>query len=263
MELSQFEPVPGTFCQTQCWRNWKKGNNVELYGLHDLVQPDNDWNLALQDFVSGSFKHWQDHRFDQQDENLFPTVGEILSMQATSSSGSFLPVCYSELMPPVDMQDKDEVHDLPCVCGNDRGNETKLFFKEAGFDNWVGNQDGHGVAVACQREMDNTEIPPVTAYLELCDNGWHFPLDYEHGDLQKGADEQCDQVRSLQASLLEQGHDTRNINCRICFDTPVGALIMASQKNKIKGDVHRFRNVFSFWRACIKYDRNPKTSCLY
>ena len=254
---SRFEPVPGTVCQVQCWRNWKKGKNVELYGLHDLLQVDNDWNVSLRDFVSGSFKHWQDHRFDQQDENLFPTVDELFTTQATSSSGSFLPVCYSELMPPVNLMKDSTLHDPPCICGNDRGNETSLFYKEAGFDKWVGNKHGRGLAGKCQKKMREKRVPPVTAYLELCEHAWHFPLSGEHGGrLHQGADEQCDKVRALQASLLEQGRETHDINCRICFSSSVGSLIMKSE-NPI--GLHRF----SFWDACDRYDKNPSTACLY
>ena len=265
MTTSQFEPVPGTLCQAQCWRNWKKGKNVELYGLHDLLKSSNQWNVDLQDFVSASFKHWQDHRFDQTDENLFPTVDEILTMQSTTSSGSFLPVCYSELMPPVNMLDRKVVHELPCVCGNDSGNETELFFKEAGFDHWVANhgQDGRGVAAKCQSEMGNGKLPPVTGYLELCDNGWHYPLAEEKDNqLHQGADDQCDKVRELQAALLAKGHDSHNINCRICFDTSVGSLIKASQALSITGKDHLSSSA-SFWSACELYDSDPQTSCLY
>lgn len=249
MASSQFEPVPGTLCQTQCWRNSKQRKNVELYGLDRVIQPGNDWNVDLEDFVSGSFKHWQDHRFDQEDENLFPTVGEILTLQVTSSSGSFLPVCYSELMPPAKMS--KVVGDPPCLCGDDRGNETQLFYQEAGFARWTGYEDGRGLAAPCQVLMSKTQIPPVTAYLTLCDNGWHFPLRREIGhELQQGADDQCDRVREMQTALLEQGQDTHNINCRICFDTHVGRMIMKSQKRT------RLAHSWSFKRACKHYDRN-------
>lgn len=264
MASSQVEPVPGTVCQTQCWRNWRKGKNVELYGLHDLLTADNDWNLELQDFVSESFKHWRDHRFDQKDESLFPTVDELLRAPATSSSGSFLPVCYSELVLPVNMSNKKTLHDPPCFCGNEHGNETQLFYKEANFDKWVGNHDGHALAAKCQETMGEKRIPPVTAYLQLCEHGWHFPLAHEDGThLLQGADDQCDTVRALQASLTEQGHDDHNINCRICFDTPVGALIMTTQYEGITRKNRIGRDHFSFWEDCDKYDQDPGTSCLY
>lgn len=269
MTASEFEPVPGTLCQAQCWRNWRKGKSVELYGLYELLKPSNDWNLNLRDFVSTSFKHWQDHRFDQRDQNLFPTVDEILTVQATSSSGSFLPVCYSELTPPVSLSDNKAVHELPCVCGNNRGNETKLFYKEAGFDKWVANKDGKGVALACQLSMSKKHLPPLLVYLLLCDINWHFPLAYENGsELQPGAEDQCDKVRELQTTLRKQGHDDHNINCRICFDSPVGSLIKQTQQDA-SYDLGYFNrknqklSEYNFRTACQEYDQDPNTACLY
>lgn len=262
MTSSQFEPVPGTVCQTQCWRNWKIGKMVELYGLYDLLKIDNDWNVSLQDFVTQSFKHWQEHRFDQQDQNLFPTVSELFSGKSSTSSGSFLPVCYSDLIKPTDMSNEKQMHQLPCLCGDERGNETQLFYKEAGFEKWVGNADGNGLANLCQNTMGDNGVPPVTAYLELCDDGWHFPLNYERGTtLHKGADDQCEKIRDLRDTMMDLGHDDRTINCRICFDTPVGILIKQSQTVSI---THMStRSYYSFKGACDKYDQDPKTSCLY
>lgn len=265
MGASEFEPVPGTYCQTLCWRNWKVGKNVELYGLYDLLKTDNDWDVNLYDFLSESFRHWQDHRFDRRDENLFPTVDELLTLEATSSSGSFLPVCYSEVLPPAAVSDADRLNHLPCLCGNDLGNETRSFFKEDGFDQWVANKDGYGVAGQCLRRMGQTAVPlpPLLSYLELCDNGWHFALEQEHHHrLGQGADDQCDKVRELQTTMLEQGHDYHTINCRICFDTPVGALIKESQKHFVRID-GKTATAYNFEEACLRYDQNPETSCLY
>lgn len=53
MASSQFEPMLGTLCPTHCWGRWKRGKNVELYGLYDILNSENDWREDLQGFVLG------------------------------------------------------------------------------------------------------------------------------------------------------------------------------------------------------------------
>ena len=260
---SRFEPEPGTMCQTQCWRNWKSGKDVEMYGLSDLAKPDNDWDMGIEDFIAGSFKHWQDHRFNQSAENLFPTVGELLAGTATTSSGSHLPVCYSDAVIPKNYKHHSHSQDLPCLCGNTSGNETQLFHQEAGFGNWVANQNGEGLARTCQANLSRQRAPPVQTYLSLCHNGWHWPVlndGSQAPDLLKGKDEQCDAVQAEVSAMLGKGESDEHVNCYMCFTSPLHTVIHKHQMNYIVVDAYR-NDYYGFREACNQYNKDH--GCLF
>ncbi len=245
--------------------------NVEMYGLNDLVKPDNDWGLTIQDFSAESFIHWQQYRYSQNPVDLFPTVDEVLSDKVTTSSGSYLPVCYSDVILPHDSgsnrEDKNRIHKsafrLPCICGDREGNETELFFREVRMDKWVKNKntdDREGLAFACQLSLSHVKGPPVSTFLTLCNNGWHLPNHGERRHRMNGArDKHCDAVKAEKDALLAQGYSFEKMNCHICFSTPIGKAIMHSQRT-------RWRLVFSaenynFKKSCLDYDR--KERCLW
>lgn len=260
---SRFEPVPGIMCQAQCWRNYKIGKTVKMYGLDSLVKPNNDWDLDMQDYVSKSFRHWQEHRYDQTGPNLFPTIDDLFTGNITTSSGSYLPVCYSESIVPLNFKKKGKDESLPCICGDNIGNETLLFFREAGFEKWTANQNAKGLAMACQWSMSQAKAPPVQTFLSLCRFGWHYPLWHEKSDeLQHGKDDMCDYMFNEQTDLLARGWDDLRVNCYICFTSMVGRAVAMSQQTSWRFNPYT-KDFYSFQAACHTLDSNPQTSCLY
>lgn len=260
---SRFEPVPGTMCQVQCWRNWRIGQTVEMYGIDDLIKPHNDWDIELRQFIGESFRHWQEYRYDPREGNYFPSVGDLFAGKLTSSSGSNLPVCYSELIVPHSLKNKNEKRDLPCICGDWMGNETAVFFREAGFDKWSANLNRKGLAKECQQTMRHLKSPPVQTFLSLCHNEWHWPMHNDgHRDIQKGRDDLCDDVEGEVEALRRLSWDNRRVNCHICFTSPVGRAISHNQKSWYKSSPNG-KDYYTFAAACHEFDANPATACLY
>ena len=241
---------------------------VQMYGLESVMKPDNQWDLDMHDFVSESFKRWQAYRYDQDEQNLFPTIDELFTGEVTSASGLYMPICYSELLVPQDFKKKGEEYGLPCLCGDNNGNETLLFFQDAGFKKWTTNENGKALAVACQVSMAHQKSPPVQTFLLLCRFEWHFPLQHESrkglssGDLHRGKDDMCDDMEAEQFKLMEQGWEDWRINCHICFTSPIGRAVADAQSRSFQADQQN-KNFYSFRTACHMYDSNPHTSCLY
>lgn len=105
---------------------------------------DNEWGVNANTFLRNSFQHWQENRYDSSPEALWPTIEQILSGDKhNTSSGAALPVCYS---PQRLLNDDNADKILPCICGDQFGNETKSFFQEANFPSWVAFKDGKGLA---------------------------------------------------------------------------------------------------------------------
>lgn len=259
---SRFIPVAGTACQAQCWRNWRKGKTIEMYGVEELAESQDNWGVAMDEFVRGSFSHWQVNRLNHHDESLFPTFDEVLGGSAATSSGSYLPVCFSEVMAPQNFELGHPVNDraLPCSCGNLLGNETMPFFREAGFDHWVAAGDGKGLAKACMKSMSLLTVPPVQTYLTLCQIGWHFPTHHDpHHKLYRGPDEQCEAIATEASEIVQGGGNEWDLNCRLCFQSQAGLAVKESQRGRI-GQL--FPNRWNFARGCSEYERDGST-CFY
>ena len=259
---SLFSPQPGVLCQAQCWRNWRRGKNIQLFGLEQFVQPQYQSDLELQGFLNASFMHWQEYRLNQEFDVLFPTIDDLIDDKVSSTSGSFLPVCYSEFMAPQNFELRGHMNDraLPCICGNSFGNETMTFFREAGFDTWVAAGKGQGLATACQESMTNLAAPPVQTFLALCQLGWHFPLktDSHHHQVQRGKDQHCDAVAAEAKDIIDGGGSSWDLNCKICYTSKTGEAIKNSQLEYYdRKDV----SWYNFAMACLLYDSN--TSCFF
>ena len=245
MSDARFCPVPGTLCQAQCWRNSKYSRMMEFYGLDALRDANNAWDVDMEDFVVGSYAHYQATRM--QASEYFPSVEDLFRGEVTSRTGLFLPVCYDSKISPQAFGAKDRNMALPCVCGNDYGNETGVFMSEAGFGNWV-DKDEH-LADLCQRNMDEAKVLPVTDYMVLCELGYHWPVQADvDNQMNPGADQRCGEVGKLVARLEAKMMTPLELNCEICFEERVGQEIMRDQMGKVKK--HPGRMTYNFQHGC-------------
>lgn len=154
-----FQPEAGVRCQPQCWQNWGDTKQLKMFGLEKLMNEDNHWGTDAKDFLLHSYNHWQWSRYHT--DVLFPTVDQLrLGDAANSTSGASVPVCFSPQ--PIHSYHKHHNLDkaLPCICGDEMGNETLSFFREAQFDSWVAFGAGKGLAEACQTsfEIDKSKL---------------------------------------------------------------------------------------------------------
>lgn len=92
-------------------------------------------------------------------------------------AGSYLPICYNDMVLH-DFSNKTNMQDrfLPCVCGNQFGNETAAWIHEAGIDQWVDAKNGKNIAESCQRSFQTDRYRPVPAFLAFCGLGYHYPV---------------------------------------------------------------------------------------
>ena len=120
-------------CQAQCWRNSLHAKNLDFFDIAELSQPNNPWEINLDSYLQVLYSHWE--QFHGEKDPGFPNVTDLLYDQVTDVSGSFLPVCFDGNIMPSDFKDSaGDDRTIPCTCGDDYGNETSLFFHEAGFD---------------------------------------------------------------------------------------------------------------------------------
>ena len=97
---------------------------------------------------------------------MLPIVDQLREVTTSDSVyGAAVPVCYS---PQPDKGFDDYLRGgsaLPCVCGDDVGNETMSFFRETNFQSWVASERGNGVAERCQSSFETDKTRSVQAYL--------------------------------------------------------------------------------------------------
>ena len=252
---SRFCPRPGVVCQAQCWRNSPHSKVVELYGINELTSPGSPWDFNFDSYVQESFEHWSDHR--ARPDHMFPSVDDIFSDAVTDPFGSFLPVCYDEHILPDDFLGKGDKA-IPCTCGDAYGNETALFFKAAGFDNWVAMEKGRKeLGERCMRNMYHAKVEPVEQFMTLCELGSHWPVDGEHRQkMRDGKDKRCDAMAELVNGLRGKGVDEEGITCEACFNSEVGRSIQANQRDAVVNGANWF------WSAGRFYD-SMKTGCYH
>ena len=162
------------WCQPQCWGRFGEDKNNALYGIEYL-----DRNELTKEFILGSYRNWRDVRYGNNPE--LPHVSETdRFLKATHRD--FLPVCFSRAMPPRDMKKpgaEDNAQTLPCVCGNDLGNETMVFFRETNMDVLLNGETNDALMRACQWGADEQGVLPSLMFKMQCDIGYHWPV---HGD---------------------------------------------------------------------------------
>jgi len=250
---SRFCPRPGVVCQAQCWRNSKNSKVMELYGVGELTRADNPWDFAFGAYLQGSYDHWRDHR--GQPDQMFPSVEDLLNDQVTDSFGSYLPVCYDEHIRPGDFLLDGGDKQIPCTCGDAYGNETAMFFKAAGFDNWVALQKDHvALGFRCMFNMWEAGVYPVEQYMTFCELGSHWPVDEDHHRrIQDGKDKHCGEMAQLVSELRGKGLDEDEVTCNVCFKSDLGKGIRDGQKRWVwDGPFYDANMIFDSMRAGCK-----------
>ena len=171
---NRYDVGDGVWCQPQCWGRFGEDRNNVLYGLDWL-----DRNDLTMEFIMGSYVNWRDFRYGNNPE--LPRVPEHDRL-LKAVQGDFLPVCFSRAMPPRSMDNpgaEDNRQTLPCVCGNDVGNETMVFFRETNMDVMLNGEKNDALIRACQWGADEQEVLPSLTYIMQCDIGFHWPY---HGE---------------------------------------------------------------------------------
>ena len=255
-----FEPIPGTHCQPKCWEQWHHSKNLKLFGLEQLEQAGNEWKITADDFVNRSFQHWQSNRLSPG--NLFQTLDEAMrGVPGSTSSGTYLPVCYS---PSMALQDLGEDLSLPCVCGT-VANETASFFQEDNMYSWVGAKDGYGLVYNCQTSFYLSQERPTEMFLALCAMQYHYPLkkDLESKDklhrehhFREGADTLCPDVEKQVGEIIASGGDSNAVNCHMC-SSETGAAITKLQIDHVhcqKSPAVGLNRRWDLWNPCASYN---------
>lgn len=253
-KAGDFNPEPGTLCRPQCWQNWNwdQTQQLRMFGLDTLMNDDNHWGTNAEEFLTNSYNHWQWSRFSPG--IMFPTVDQLREgTTSNSTSGAALPVCHSP-------QPIVGGGALPCVCGDEMGNETISFFRETSFQSWVAVEGGKGVAEACQQSFETDRTWPVQAYLAFCYLGWHFPVEadkHSHNSTNKGkhhfamgADVMCEQAEKEAREVMERGGSSFDVNCNLCWLSQTGKTIKENQRSYVHHSTFDHRNKYNFERAC-------------
>ena len=161
----------GVWCQPQCWGRFGEDHNNQLYGLDYLESHNLTW-----EFLHGSYRNWEDFRYSNNPE--VPTASET-DRRIKAAQGNFLPVCFSRAMPPRKMgtpRAEEDAQTLPCICGNDLGNETMVFFRETNMDVMLNGPNNDALIRACQWGADEQEVLPSLTFIMQCDIGYRWPL---------------------------------------------------------------------------------------
>ena len=231
-----------------------------MFGLDTLMNEANHWGTNAREFLTHSYNHWQWSRFHR--EIMFPTIDQLREgTMSNSTSGAAVPVCYSpqpvqSYETHVDNLDKA----LPCICGDDVGNETVSFFREANFQSWVAVEGGQGLAMACQTSFEVDGTGPVQAFLAFCHLGWHFPVESDKhssdsGNGRKhrfgnGTDVMCEQAEKEAQEVIKKGGSITDVNCNMCWLSDTGKTIKKNQRSYVRHDWNDHRNRYNFQKAC-------------
>ncbi|KAL8649706.1 MAG: hypothetical protein Q9210_004245 [Variospora velana] len=270
-DASSFTPEDGRHCKARCWQNWSGEKELKLFGLDQLVRKNNEWDLDIQDFLQASYAHYKANRLGSG--SLLPSVEELFEGKMSSTSGSFLPVCNS-YMPFRPGQSSG----IPAMCGDEYGSESTLFWKETNFAQWIqdktpGDVEKQKSAVyLAKNDMAIARVDPVAYFMNMCNMGWHWPVSWPlpfdtPGFLNRGADPSCAQFkqtiddwnarRAAGAQFPEnQGVD---LNCDVCYKSPVGDAIRSSQQRWI---FNLFRDI-GHMNTCKTQDYNFACACHY
>ena len=253
------QPEPGTLCQAQCWQNWGQTKQLKMFGLDDLMNDENHWGTNAEEFLTHSYNHWQWSRF--RPDIMFPTVDQLREGKSSNStSGASVPVCYS----PQPIQSYNEEHNrdkaLPCICGDEMGNETTSFFRETNFQDWVAIEGGKALAEACQTSFQVDKTRPVEAYLAFCHLGWHFPVESDKDSLNSsnegkhrfgmGADVMCEQAEQEVQDIIRRGGSMTDVNCYLCWLSKIGKTIKDNQRSYVHHGTLDHRNKYNFKKVC-------------
>ena len=136
---------------------------------------------------------------------MFPDINQLgEGTSSNTTSGASVPVMYSP-QPIKGLWEYQNLKELlPCICGDEIGNETMRVFRETNFQSWVAVEGGKVLAEACQTSFQIDETWPVQAYLAFFHLRWHFPTESDKHSADStnawkhrfgmGADVMCEQA---------------------------------------------------------------------
>ncbi|KAL9011088.1 MAG: hypothetical protein Q9173_004035 [Seirophora scorigena] len=179
-------------CKARCWQNWSGEKELKLYGLDQLVRENNEWDLDIQDFLQASVAHYKANGLGGN--ALLPSVEELF----------------------------------------DGKNQTP------------GDEENHKSAVyLAKNDMAIARVPPVAYFMNMCNMGWHWPRDDSPSEwnsyfLNRGADPSCELFKQTinewdarrNAGFQFPKNEGADLNCDICYRSPVGNTIAQSQQSQ-------------------------------
>ncbi|KAL8871439.1 MAG: hypothetical protein Q9174_002727 [Haloplaca sp. 1 TL-2023] len=256
-DKTRFFPEPGKHCKAKCWQNWKKGEELKLFGDDKLAKPDNEWGIQLEAFLKASYDNYKRNGF--QVLPALPSPDNLFEDRVTSTSGAYLPVCDSKLINDVRRGEESEI---PCMCGDEYGSETTQLWDAMEFETWDAmrlddpeTEDKRGPPFECRNDMAIQRVWPVKYYLNLCNMGWHWPTKQDQDDfdrsgdhLYKPEDQYCKEFREEVDAFAG---DEKALNCHMCFVSLVGDKVQDQQLEDMKGEVKGPKRLtYNFERAC-------------
>jgi hypothetical protein len=238
----RFEPEEGVICQPQCWQNWaKRHKNVEMFGMEELMTKAEDWKVNGTVFLHNSYHHWKSTRYRKDADSMFPQLGDILlGQQGNTSTGAAVPIAYSP-QPLKDLTSKERDITLPCIVGNDLGNETQPFFDAINIKTWAGLKGYKGLAMACLRSFAKDHVNPIQTFLMLCKGGFHWPNrgnatlgipEDKHHQLRNGSDTLCQPYMDEVRKKMDTGMDFKQVTCEMSL-TNISWTIYEQQKSQV------------------------------
>ncbi|KAL8695709.1 MAG: hypothetical protein Q9224_003217 [Gallowayella concinna] len=269
-DASIFEPSKGKFCYTRCWQNWNSEKELRMFGLDEITKPDNDWRIEINAFLQASYDHYNTNGL-RASSARFPSVQDLFNGNVTSTSGSYLPVCDTQLSHRKGMPDR--MSGIPCMCGDSYGDKTTKFWEEANFDSWTATHQTGDKAIkkipayVCKNDMAINREPPVTYFLNLCNMGWRWPNKKDpkdpEGFLLKGADNLCREFKSAVDDFQLKRSEAPDPNCYMCTINPIGKRVRDRQYDTIRnlyrnspGDASK--QYYNFREACTHYQKRTK-----
>lgn len=238
----RFEPEEGVICQPQCWQNWAiHHKNIEMFGMEELMNNAEKWKVDGMTFLNSSYHHWKGTRYRKDADSMFPELGDILSgQQGNSSTGAAVPIAYTP-QPLKDLTKKTRDKTLPCVVGNDLGNETQAFLDAINIESWVGLDGYKGLTMACLNSFAKDHVNPIQTFSMLCNSGFHWPNrgnatlgipEDKHHQLRNGSDPLCQPFMDEVKKKMDTGMNFKQVTCEMTLAN-ISWTIYEQQKSQV------------------------------
>ncbi|KAL2036594.1 hypothetical protein N7G274_010690 [Stereocaulon virgatum] len=212
-----------------------------MFDMEELMTKAEDWKMDGKTFLNSSYHHWKNTRYRQDAGSMFPRLEEILlGQQGNTSTGAAVPVAYSP-QPLKDLTEKERVITLPCIVGNDLGNETQAFSNAINIRTWVGLDGYKGLAMACLRRFAKDFVNPIQTYSTLCQMGFHWPNrgnatlgipEDKRYQLRNGSDPLCQPFMDEVRKKMDTGMNFKQVTCEMSLSN-ISWTIYDQQKSQI------------------------------
>jgi len=270
----QFVPETGVVCQAQCLQDWKTPKQIGMFGTKQLDTDGNEYGINATEYWHYSYEDWKETRYSTDPTYAMPTISDLWSENSTelTSGGSSLPVCFS----PQPLHDYTNTKDdqdkpLPCICGDEFGNETLPFQVAAKLNTWTAFEDGKGLAEACAESFETDPVSPVQTFLTYCDLEWHWPnhknkeLNVPHDShhlFANNSDPYCGAFKDEVQVLIDKNVTFDETNCQMCAKSNTSAGIFEHQKDKqhVKGKPS-YNHAGYMWEGCLDFLFKDNSPC--